>query len=122
MKTLTALLLLVPLAALADTTTFVCDYKTSSDAENGLQKVTKPFILTFVIDNENEKSYMVGNNGSNEVITISRGDGLTFVEVTETGNVMTTTIVKSGATVHSRNTAMFGELIASQYYGQCELR
>ena len=122
MRKLIAMLLLLPFAALADTTTFVCDYKTSSDPEDGLQKVTNPFILTFVIDNENDKAYMVGNNGSEEVTIIPNSDGLTFIGITETGNVMATTIVKSGATVHSRNSVMFGDLIPSQFYGQCEFR
>ena len=118
MRKLIVLLLLLPLAALADTTTFVCDYKTSFDPETGLQKVTKPFIRTFVIDND--KAYLVGDDGYVDVIAIPGDHGVTFVEVASSGFVLTTTILVSGASVHSRHTVMLGELFASQLYGQCD--
>jgi hypothetical protein len=46
--------------------------------------------------------------------------GLTFVEVTRSGNVMTTTIARDGAAVHSRNAIIGETLFPSQYYGTCE--
>ena len=109
---------MLPGAALAETTTFVCDYKTYS-GEDGLHKVENSFILTFIVDNENGKAYMVGNLGSEEVSIVKNSYGVTFVEVTDVGNVMITTIINTGQTVHSRNSVMFGEIVPSQYYGEC---
>ncbi len=123
MKTIAFLVILsmISLPAHADTTTFVCDYKTFSDDEDGLQKVDRPFVLTFIVDNENGKGYVVGNSGWEEVTIIANdGGGLTFVEVTDSGNVMTTTVDSSGKSVHSRNSVLLGELIPSQFYGRCE--
>ena len=48
------ILSMISLPAHADTTTFVCDYKTYSDNEDGLQKVDSSFVLTFIVDNENK--------------------------------------------------------------------
>ena len=123
MKTmaLTTILLMLSLSALADTTTYVCDYKTFSDNEDGLQEVDSPFVLIFVVDNENGKAAIVGNSWSEEVTIIANdGGGLTFVEITVSGNVMTTTCDSSGKSVHSRNSVLLGELIPSQFYGRCE--
>jgi hypothetical protein len=35
---------------------------------------------------------------------------------------MLTTILFSGQSVHSRNSVIMGEFIASQYYGICEIK
>ena len=50
---------------------------------------------------------------------IANKDGVSFVEITASGNVMVTAITKSGEAVHSRNGIMFNELVPSQYYGKC---
>ncbi len=118
---LLVLVLAISSAASAETLTLVCDYKTIADNEDGLQPVKKPFVLTFLMDRETEKAYMIGNNGSVEVeLVVNAGDGLTFIETTVSGNVMTTTIIETGESVHSRNSILLGELIPSQYYGTCE--
>jgi hypothetical protein len=104
--------------SLAGTTTFVCDYKTYSDPE-GTHRVNDPFVLTFLIDTQAEKSYMVGNNGSSEVKLFANDDGFTLVEITEAGNVMVTAITYKGKSVHSRSTMMVGDIVPSQYYGSC---
>lgn len=113
---------LIPLSdAKAGTITFTCIYEFYNDNKGGKHSIDNEFKLSFVIDEDNGKAYMVGNNGSNEVTPISGSDGISFIEVTDAGNVMTTSIVKSGATVHSRNTIMFGDIIASQYFGTCSV-
>lgn len=104
--------------ASADTTTFECKYATYSD-KTGLHKVEEPFKLTFLVDAKAEKAYLIGNNGSSEVVLIPNGGGLTFVETTGSGNVMVTAITKKGESVHSRNGIMNGAIIPSQYYGKC---
>lgn len=106
------------MVAHADTMTFECDYSTYSDRA-GIHKVERPFRLTFLIDSRAEKAYLIGNNGSAEVLLIPNGGGLTLVETTGTGNVMVTAIATKGDSVHSRNGIMNGTIIPSQYYGKC---
>jgi hypothetical protein len=78
--------------------------------------------LNFIIDAEAKKSYLVGNNGSSEVILFNNEGNTSFLEITGTGNLMTTSIDESLNSVHSRNTVVFGEMMPSQYYGRCELK
>jgi len=118
-KYIAIILLVFPGSAFADTTTYICDYPTYSNQE-GNHKIENKFVLSFVVDTENDKSYMVGNNGSAEVIKFETGNRISFLEITETRNLMTTTIDKDLYSVHSRNKVIRGELIPSQYYGKCE--
>ncbi|HHQ4779543.1 TPA: hypothetical protein ACSP0C_003299 [Aeromonas veronii] len=98
-----------------------CDYQTYSD-QGGNHKVTKPFILGFVIDDITNKAYEVGSIGVSEVSFIKGIDSYSFVEITDTGNVMSTTIDNSLTSTHSRNTVISGEVIPSQYYGKCKIK
>lgn len=110
-------------SVLAETHTFECFYPKQSGYSEGKAWIKKgEFKITFLVDESAQKSYIIGNNGSNEVIHIMNDGGMTFVEVTGTGNVMTTTIASNLNSVHSRNTIMSlmnVELIPSQYYGSC---
>ena len=102
----------------AEIITFVCDYPTWSD-EEGSHPAKNPFVLTFILDDETGKAYMKGNLGTEDVQVISADSSITFVEITDTGNVMTTTIDSAGKSVHSRNSVLFGEIVPTQYYGTC---
>lgn len=112
----------------AQTMSIECNYPLNvvlnSSGETETQTID--FKLQFLIDESAEKAYMIGNNGSNEVFDIPNMGGRTFIEVTGTGNVMTTTITSELKSVHSRHTVMSimeePELIPSQYYGECELK
>ena len=108
---------IAPLAG-ADTTTFECDYKTYGD-DKGLHKVGAPFRLTFLVDSSSKKAYIIGNVGSSEVSLVPNLEGITLVETTGSGNVMTTVITLKGKSVHSRGSVVFGDLVPSQYYGSC---
>jgi hypothetical protein len=112
----------VSLPALAEVYTFECDYPTYSD-KAGVQE-SNGFEVKFVSDTSTGKTYMSGNNGSTEVAFFSRADdqGFNIVETTNSGNIMVTTIMLSGASVHSRNSAIMGEIIPSQYYGSCDFK
>lgn len=96
--------------------TLICNYEKYSNME-GTHKA-EDFILTFIIDAENKKYYMLGNNGAEEVHFIDNLEGFSFLEITATGNVMSTTIDSNKTSVHSRHTVI-GGLIPSQYYGAC---
>jgi hypothetical protein len=99
--------------------TFICKYDTYSDGDRN-SKVEEDFILTFIDDRENKKAYILGNVATEEVNLIPNVSGsISYIEITGTGNVMTTTIDINGESVHSRNTTILGELVPSQYYGTC---
>ncbi len=115
------LLILIPTVAFSETISYICDYQTYS-SDDGFKRVKKKFELTFIVDVENGKGYLLGNQGSSEVTVLPTDDGISFLEVTGTGNLMTTAIDKKRKSVHSRNTIMFGELIPTQYYGKCEVK
>jgi hypothetical protein len=101
--------------------TYICDYKTYSD-KNGLHKVSNPFVLTFLFDASTKKAYLIGNNGSEEVRPFVQDAGMTLVEVTAVGNIMVTAITTDGKSVHSRTGILLGEIVPSQYYGECKLQ
>lgn len=106
-------------SSFSSTTTIECTYPKYSNIE-GSQRTKSDFVLRYLIDSEADKAYVLGNNGSNEVIKLSGSEHVSFVEITGAGNVMVTTITTNMETVHSRNTVGFGAaLIPSQYYGKC---
>jgi hypothetical protein len=114
--------LFLPKVAFCETDTFACIYKTYSD-ETGLHEAKKQFKLIFIIDSAKETAYMIGNQGSTDVTLFHSGEGgISFVEVTPAGNIMTTTIDSKGTSVHSRNTVFGSEIVPSQYYGECVLK
>jgi hypothetical protein len=121
MKLIATLFFLLPVLAYADTATYSCNYTTYS-AQKGNHKVEKKFELNFIVDKAAGKSYMLGNNGSTEVKLLESSDQLAFLEVTSSGNLMTTAIDSKLNSVHSRNSVMFGEMLPSQYYGKCEVK
>ncbi|MGH8580857.1 MAG: hypothetical protein ACREVK_12315 [Gammaproteobacteria bacterium] len=100
------------------TTSFVCNFSVST-SPSGLEKETPALEMRFVLDSKTNKTYLMGNNGSSEVHAILNSDGISFLEITESGNAMVTTISASGAAVHSRNSIFGPDLIPSQHYGSC---
>ena len=116
-----SIIIFTSLNAYAETTTIICDYKKYA-AEDGIHAVKDKFTLTFVVDKEKGVAYILGNQGSVKVTMLSSGTGLTFIEITTAGNVMTTTIDSQGNTVHSRNTVITGKLVPTQYYGKYETK
>ncbi|TMX33490.1 hypothetical protein DA096_10350 [Vibrio rotiferianus] len=81
MKKIIALLALIPSLVLVDTMTIECTYKEYAQPD-GLHTTENDFILKFLIDKETGKSYIMGNNGSAEVISTGTEELLTFLEVT----------------------------------------
>ena len=119
---ITAIVILLPAFAFADTETCFCNYQTYSD-QSGNHHVKEEFTLTFVIDKEKKSAYIIGNQGSSEVMLLpSKMGGITFIEITGAGNVTSTTVDSNGMSVHSRNTVINGKLVPTQYYGTCEFK
>ena len=115
--TISALMISVSTLA-AGTDMLVCDYQTYSDPK-GNHAVEREFKLTFVIDKDKAVAYSVSNKGSVEVKFFPAETKLSFLEVTESGNLLITTVDKAGNSVHSRNIVVAGELAPSQFYGKC---
>jgi hypothetical protein len=119
---LLTILVFLPLQSFGETETCFCNYTTYSD-ESGSHDVKGKFTLTFIIDRMKGVAYIVGNQGSAEVMFLpSEMGGVTFIEITDTGNVMTTSIDSKNNSVHSRNTVINGEIVPTQYYGKCQCR
>jgi len=113
------LLLLFSQAGYTAVTTFECHFPKAANKSKFI--TNDPMKLTFIIDSETKKAYMRGNVGVNEVMLVPNLSGITFVEITGSGNVMSTSIAKNGEAVHSRNTLLESGLVASQYYGKCKV-
>lgn len=114
------LLLLFSQSGYAAVTTFDCKYLKAADKSKFI--TNDPMVLMFIIDSNTKKAYMRGNIGTEEVKWLPNAEGgVTFIEITTVGNVMTTSVDQNGESVHSRNTIIRGKLLASQYYGQCKI-
>ncbi|WP_161790515.1 hypothetical protein [Inquilinus limosus] len=111
-------LFLMGSSALADVLKFEClfDRRWSPD---GI--ASDNFSMVFNYDSLANKAFMVGNVGVEEVYPIRGYQGLSFIEVLQTGAVQTTTISNEGAAVHSRNSMIGGEFVPSQYGGTCRI-
>lgn len=110
----------LPFSTHAATTSYTCKYNLTA-TQNGLSD--EEFSLQFIHDAVSKKAYMIGNLGSTEVIVVPNNAGISFVEITDVGNVMSTSINTSGKSVHSRHTIWDGEnMQPSQYYGQCSAK
>ena len=114
------MLVLLPSSALAYPVTYTCEFDTYSD-EEGLH-AAESFKLIFIRDDQRDTTYMLGNNGSVEVAYFRTSESVNIMEQTATGNLMVTTITDNNDAVHSRNSVILGDLVASQYYGSCEIR
>jgi len=103
--------------------TYKCTYMKYSSID-GLKKVDSKFELNFLLDPKSGKAYITGNSGSEEVNIILNklGKGISFLEITGSGNVSVTTIDSDGNSAHSRNMIISRKLIPSQYYGICEIK
>lgn len=117
-KSLLIVALLAPLVVHAGTVTKVCTFDRHASPD-GFKKMGETFVLTFVTDTDTKKTYVVGNNGSEAVRVEPQGQGVSFIEMTPTGNLIVTTVDNQGAAVTSRNIIMAGKLFPSQMYGKC---
>ncbi len=108
--------LFLPCLVIADTTSYSCKFSIVASPK-GLNKET--LNLQYVLDSKTKKAYTIGNMSSSEVEFIRNIDGISFIEITESGNVMVTAISSAGDSVHSRNGILLGKVIPSQFYGNC---
>ena len=107
--------------ARASTTTIICDYYKFASIQK-VDKVVEVFQLTFTVDKDTSTAQVIRKNGISDVQLLPTGGGFTFIEINERGNVLTTTVDIHGKSAHSRNTILDGELIPSQFYGNCNYK
>ncbi|MDA9771649.1 hypothetical protein N9D02_11495 [Emcibacteraceae bacterium] len=110
----------------AQTTHYECSYLTSAslDENDNPELSSEEFKLSFLLDENANTAYIMGNAGTEKVLIIRNNGGISFIGITDTGNVSITTIANNLKSVHSRNTILpfpqeDPELIPSQYYGGC---
>ena len=106
-------------SASANVVQFNCVYQKFYDAQRNRLQEAEDFALQFTIDTVTNKTVLIGNQGVEEFTFVNGVDGVTFLETLSTGAVQTTTVAKSGVSVHSRHTLIAGQFSASQYYGSC---
>ena len=102
------------------------DIRQDEHTEDGAAQ--KPMTITITGMNEKDQSAtLVGNLGSSPLIFFSNPMRWVFVEITPTGNVMTTSMLvpsASGETyaVHSRHAWLLDSGLISQWGGTCKVR
>lgn len=100
---------------------YECNFSYNANHKE-FQKLQKPFELKIISDDKNNVHYLIGDSGSSQLTKVKNLYGINFLEVTDVGNIMVTTISNSGQSVHSRNSLIFGEFVPSQYYGSCIIK
>lgn len=121
MRSLCLFVLFLSVLSYCKSYSFVCSYNKYSNGDKIIKE--NNFNLTFLIDDETKKTYLIGNNGSDEVVNISEnGSQVTFLEKTASGNISITTIDSVLKSAHSRHTVLLGSLVHTQYYGTCEVK
>lgn len=130
-----ALMMTVGAAALSlETTTLDCVFEHQSTIDIKEGKPTEDdgdeerLFTTFTGFNESDGSAtMVGNAGSTPLTFFSNKSRWVFVEVTQSGNVMVTSMMVPSATgetyaVHSRHAWLLDTGLISQWGGLCKVR
>jgi hypothetical protein len=76
--------------------------------------------LVFKIDTNERLAIMEGNLGMSKLDYHIGNEAFSLMESLSSGAVQTTTILEDGRAIHSRNTIILGELVPSQYKGNCK--
>lgn len=120
MKYLLALLLILPVSSWAKTETYSCLYSSFSNGQI-IKKTMDPSPMNFITDDSVGKAYMMMERDKSvrELQLYVRKMYVAFLEITPTGNLVTTTIDSKLNVVHSRNVVIEGKLGVTQFYGKC---
>ncbi|WP_093325999.1 hypothetical protein [Shimia haliotis] len=103
-------------AAVSEVLKWDCEFETRVDAE-GVNREIMP--LYFTVDTISKKAWMEGNAGFVEVEIYFGDSAFSFIERIDSGAVQATTVTRDGFAVHSRNTVIFGDIVAAQHFGRC---
>lgn len=119
--------LFVSQPAITETVIFNCVYNKLARLDDGEIEAEDidDFVMNFIINTNDKSAHVIGNAGTEEVTFVNNNLGVSFIEVTLTGNIATTTISDGMQSVHSRNMIFSGltkeRLSPSQYYGKCSV-
>lgn len=120
---LLALLSTLGLSAQNQPTTYMCTFPSYATVKGSFSKGTMKF--TLLTHDHNNTFTIKRSTGSTQGKTIKGDIGLSFVEISERGNITTTSMTtlppreKEQKAVHSQNILVGGKIIASQHYGTC---
>lgn len=103
--------------------TYMCAFPSYATAKGSFKKGTMKFTI---ITNDHNGTFTIKRKNDHSQGKIIKGDkGLSFIEVSERGNITTTSMTmissrdKEHQAVHSQNILVGGKLLASQHYGIC---
>ena len=100
-------------------TKIICSYDKFASVQQ-VENVIETLQLTFMVDKDTSDAQVVRNDAIRNVELYPTGGGFTFIEITKSGNILTTTVDIHGKSAHSRNTILDGKLVPSQFYGSCD--
>lgn len=115
-----AMVVLLPTPSAAATAKHVCSFPNFHSFDENQMQTVSDFSVAFSYDTLTNDAFIEGNNGLSPVTLIRGQNGLTFLEILSTGAVQSTTISLNGSAVHSRHSIISGDLVPSQYYGECK--
>ena len=89
--------------------------------ELGLSDLKNPYIFIIVMPEQGDiaRKYVKGQEPVDVLIVGNSQGGLSFMEITPSGGIITTTVDMHGDAVYSRNIIIQGKLIPNQCYGKC---
>ncbi len=107
-------------------------YGMGANSRNGtLKPVPEEGKVEFIVDSidlQKATARGIGNNGASNLFAQMTLAGLTLVESTSAGNQIFTTVFTHGPAgtgslfaVYSRHIEIFGTIVASQWYGTCDI-
>lgn len=120
---LLALLTTLGLSAQNQPTTYMCAFNSYATDKGSFSKGTMKF--TLIINNHENTFTIKRSTGNTKGKTIKGDKGLSFMEISERGNITTTSMTtlppreKEQKAVHSQNILVGGKILASQHYGTC---
>ncbi|RLA69826.1 MAG: hypothetical protein DRG09_04840 [Epsilonproteobacteria bacterium] len=105
-------------------TTYMCAFNAYATAKGSFDKGTMKFTI---IMHDNDGTFTIKRSSGSTQGKIIKGDkGVSFVEISERGNITTTSMTilppreKEQKAVHSQNILVGGKIMASQHYGSCQ--
>ena len=105
-------------------TTYMCTFTSYATPKGSFAKDTMKFTI---ITHDDDATFTIKRSSGSTKGNIIKGDkGLSFVEISERGNITTTSMTmlppreNEQKAVHSQNILVGGKLMASQHYGSCQ--
>ncbi len=102
----------------AEAVRYICSYEYFAQP-TGIERA-KDFVMEFSHDTVTGDAFIYGNAGVSPLTVHLGTSAVTFLEFLNSGAVQVSIINQDGSSTHSRHTVIAGELVPSQYYGNCK--